>query len=541
MNTEQPHKLGLGKAAPLSYAAFPSRLCEALKRIRYNRESMNKIFSRKISLIIVALPVFLALVLGVASNVQSEIFKYVDDQGKSHYVDSIEKVPPHYQDQLTSRPQKTTGGTPSQTLQSKQPDDTSTSTDAKIIPYKITSQMWNADIRKSVPTPQTVIDKIHAVLRLWQSVPEANLQFRYAGLSGTSYSSSDELPSDGTLYYVLNGNRSFGNMVAGEGGYSGTIPGNYQKGYVFLNTQAGLYTMKLKTLIHETGHALGISGHSVNIASIMSCGTPSWSGHEFLTFAEQDRVNLAYAWNPEAISTISGTISTNGRKFVFVHSVNIVNGRTFSSMTNHKGEFTIPIASPGEYRVFAKGYESSAFDKPVAQSPGWYVSDRKSTNNPTAGKVFSLTGPSSRVEGLQLAMLEQPVPFNFFWSLTIPTSSSVPVGVFVPSFLRPGHSVRFKLIYNGGNIQRVEPYGRQPDYEVSAFDPNSGMITINAHRDAASGHRLLIAVGDSGPIQAGLVGLHIIRSELPGYVSAKVGEQITGQADFAGLNQNFWK
>jgi hypothetical protein len=484
---------------------------------------------------------FLALLCVPASNVRSEIFKYVDDQGRMHFVDSFEKIPPRYQDQLTSRPQKTTGNKPSRTLPSNQRGVASTSADARIIPYKITSRMWHADVQKSVPTPQAVIDKIHAVLGLWQSVPEANLQFRYAGLAGKSYSSRDELPNDGTLYYILNGNHPFGNMVAGAGGYSGTIPTDYQKGYVFLNTRAGLYTMKLKTLIHETGHALGISGHSVNIASIMSCGTPSWSGHEFLTFAEQDRANLAYAWNPSEISTISGEVLTTGRKFVFVHAVDILNGRTFSSMTNNKGEFSIPIPLPGNYRVFAKDFESSAFDKPVARSPSWYVSRQKSTNDPTGGKVFSLTGPASRVEGLELAMLEQPVPFNFFWSLTIPTSSSEPVGAFVPSFLRPGHAVRFKLVYNGGTIQRVEPYGQKPDYEVSAFDPISGMITIKAQEDAAPGHRLLIARGNSGPVQAGLVGLHIIRSELPGYVPVKIKEQIAGQADFAGLNPNFWK
>ena len=125
--------------------------------------------------------------------------------------------------------------------------------------------------------------------------------------------------------------------------------------------------------------------------------------------------------------------------------------------------------------------------------------------------------------------------------MTIPTSSSEPIGTFVPSFLRPGHAVRFKLIYNGGTIQRIEPYGQQPDYEVSAFDPNSGMITIKAHQHATPGHRLLIARGHSGPVQAGLVGLHIIRSELPGYVSAKIEEQIAGQVDFTGLNPNFWK
>jgi len=191
-----------------------------------------------------------------------------------------------------------------------------------------------------------------------------NLQFHYAGLAGESYSSRDELPNDGTLYYILNGNHQFGNMVAGAGGYSGSI---------------------------------------------------------------------------------------THRIFVFVHAVNIANGHTFSSMSNHKGEFVIPIASPGKYRVFAKGFESSAFDKTVAQSPSWYVSHQQSTNDPTAGKVFSLTPPVSQVKDLQIAMLEQPVSFNFFWSLTVPTSSE-PVGTFVPSFLRPGHSVRFKLICNGGTI-----------------------------------------------------------------------------------------
>lgn len=490
--------------------------------------------------IIVMVSVFAAVVWGPPTSVHAGIFKYVDDQKQVHFVDSIEKVPPRYRDQLTVPSRKEAENKSSPTKRPKTPRLTTDKENARVIPYKVTSRMWNAEVQKSVPTPQTVIDKIGAVLRLWQSVPEANLRFRYAGPAGSSYSSREELPEDGALYYVLNGDRKFGRMVAGAGGYSGTIPENYRKGYVFLNTKAGLYTMKFKTLIHETGHALGISQHSVTIASIMSCGTPSWSGHEFLTFSAQDRLDLAYAWNPSGVSTISGTVSTTGRKFVFVHAANIVNGRTFSSMTNHKGGFTIP-ASPGKYRIFAKGYESSAFDKPVAQSPSWYVSQEKSTNDPTQGKVFSLVGPAARVEGLRLVMLEQPVPFNFFWSLTIPTSRSEPVGAFVPSFLRPSHAVRFKLIHNGGNIRRIEPYGGQPDYEVNAFDPHSGMITIQAHPNATPGHRLLIARGNAGTVQAGLVGLHIVGPELPGYVPAKIEEQIAGQVDFAGLDPNFWE
>jgi hypothetical protein len=198
---------------------------------------MEKIPTGSIPLVIVMLVAFLAILCVPASNVRSEIFKYVDDQGRMHFVDSFEKIPPRYQDQLTSRPRKTTGNKPPRTLPSKQSGVTSTSNDARIIPYKITSRMWHADLRKSVPTPQAVIDKIHAVLGLWQSVPEANLQFRYAGLAGKSYSSRDELPNDGTLYYILNGNHPFGNMVAGAGGYSGTIPADYQKGYVYSEYQ----------------------------------------------------------------------------------------------------------------------------------------------------------------------------------------------------------------------------------------------------------------------------------------------------------------
>lgn len=505
---------------------------------------MDKTDTANIPAIIVLLAVFTVLAWGIPSNAPGEIFKYVDDQGQLHFVDSIDKVPPEYRNEVDSRPQKATDAPPSPTPQPQKilkPGETKATGNSRIIPYKVTSHMWNAAENRSVPTPQAVIEKIHAVLQLWQSVPEANLQFRYAGLAGPAHSSREELPSDGTLFFILNGDHPFGNMVAGAGGYSGTIPEDYQKGFVFLNTKAGLYTMKFKTLIHETGHALGITGHSVNIASIMSCGTPSWSGHEFLTFAEQDRANLTYAWNPSVVPTISGTVSGPDNKFVYVHAVNVLNGQTFSSMSNHKGEFSIPIGHAGNYRVFAKGYESSAFDKPVAQSPSWYLSPNKSTNDPTRGKVFPISDPASSVKGLQLAMIERPVPFNFFWSLTVPTSSTKPVATFVPSFLQPGQSVRFKLVYNGGNIRGVEPYGREPDYEVSAFDPNSGMITIKAHPNAAPGHRLLVAKGDSGPVQAGLVGLHIIRSEFPGYIPANIEEQIAGTVDFSGLNPNFWK
>jgi hypothetical protein len=515
-----------------------------IRQLQNKAGKMKKTNPWKMMALLALVAVFGSLCSGTASPVWAEIYKYVDDRGQMHFVDSIDKVPPEYLDEVASRPGSKTDATPSPPSRPPtipKPDETKPTGNARIIPYKITSHTWNAAQKRSVPTPQAVIEKIHAVLRLWQSVPEANLQFHYAGLAGSSYSSREELPNDGTLYFILNGDHPFGNMVAGAGGYSGTIPEDYRKGFVFLNTKAGLYTMKFKTLIHETGHALGISGHSVNIASIMSCGTPSWSGHEFLTFAEQDRANFIHVWNPPAVPTISGTVSGPDKKFVYVHAVNVLNGNTFSSMSNHQGNFSIPIGATGNYRIFAKGFESSAFDKPVGQSPSWYVSQGHSTNDPAGGKVFPIAGPDSRVEGLQLAMIERPVPFNFFWSLTVPTSSSEPVATFVPSFLRPGHEVRFKLVYNGGGIRQVEPYGRKPDYEVKAFDPNSRMITIQAHPNAIPGHRLLIARGDTGTVQAGLVGLHVIRSEFPGYISAKIEEQIAGPVDFSGLNPHFWK
>ncbi|HEY9841976.1 MAG: hypothetical protein ACAI44_12685 [Candidatus Sericytochromatia bacterium] len=412
----------------------------------------------------------------------------------------------------------------------------------RTLAFKITSKMWDPITRKAVPTPPVLVEKIRKVFALWESVPGTGLHFRYDGFAAPAYDSIESVPADGRIYLVLNTRYPMGKFVAGAGGYAGSVPDSYRKGYVFFNTRAGLNALRFATLIHETGHALGLS-HGASIDSQMYCGSQLWDGHEFLAFSEQDRAALLQAWNKQSIFTLAGRVKrADPNQDYLVHAVNVRNGRTFAVLGNDpEGNFEIPVLAPGEYRLFAKSDESGSYESRAGYLPSWYLGQGRSSNDPYAGTVIALSGAQPAVSGLELPLIQRRVPFNFWWSALFPRAG----GADVPAFLRPGRPVSFELIHNGGAITRLESYGTQPDYTFSQFGFDRARaayrLTVQASPDAEPGHRLALARSLDGTVQAGLVGIHIISQALPGVLSQDVAEQISQNLSAAALPADYWK
>lgn len=447
---------------------------------------------------------------------------------------------------------------------------------AKVIGYKITAKMYDSLQGKTINTPTAMVSKIKKSFEIWESVTDANIKFRYDGLGADSYSNSNAIPSDGRIYIVLNSNNQSSDAgAAGIGGYDGTIPNDYKKGYVFLETKKGLYTMNLKIIIHEIGHALGLN-HTATNSSIMSCGTTAWGDKEMYGISELDRTNLIDTWSPNKSSliyTISGKITNIGANEdnPYVYAVDTTNGRTYSVLANTlKGEYRIPILTPGTYRVFAKPAEAAYFNEPASKSPSWYVSDNVSTNDPYAGKSFTVNSSNRNVKDINFKLINEPVPFNLFWTQE-QNINFIPPYTHEHAFLKKGSSTSVELGHGTYNktISSIEAYGSDPDYKITNVgtryweewnNPSNhttfNQFTVTADADAKPGDRLIIAKGPTGNIQAGLVGIHIIGSKDPSSIAndlvwtdslnalgenAWTKDQIEKGFNFSWLDANYWK
>ena len=408
----------------------------------------------------------------------------------------------------------------------------------RIIPFKISSQMWYQPEKKLIPTPPAIIEKIKQSFDLWASVKEVQLGFRYDGLVNANYKGFHQVPHDGTIYVILN-NWDMGNCNDGLSQHWGEIPGNYKGGGSVINTKKGIHTARADILTHEIGHALGIDLHGASPSNVLCAAGNAWNIQEYFFLSEQDRANLIAKWKPDFqdLYLISGKVhtavpeqKTDERKMASVFAVNIKNGHTYSAKTDQTGDFTIALLKAGDYRIFAKAFEAFYYQKPAPQSPSWYIADGQSTNDPYSGTVLHVNSDHRHIKDLSIQMIDRPVPFNLF-------NAGETYGKDSPyCFMRPGAQTRLQIEYKG--LVSVESYGEHPDYSLSHLEEEpqfkeTCFANVSVDPEAEPGERLVIAKGQPGEmIQAGLVGVNVVDA-LPARISRgslqEIDDQIKGK------------
>jgi hypothetical protein len=364
------------------------------------------------------------------------------------------------------------------------PDKTGT----RLIRYKVSSTYINPSTGNSEAIPSILIEKVKKTFELFDSIPEVNFQFQYDGTfadyrTETVSASSPIILVDYTSSYF---DRTGRNAVGIGITIGAPNSDSYAGGYIHNNTRIGESALSFHVLLHEIIHVLGFSEHVGTNESHMTCGSPSWSDNEYYFLSDIDRTIVMSLWPRSGVQTysISGQVVKPGHdpdKQVWkVFAVNTENGVTFSALTgddsygNGDGQFRMWIKEPGNYRVFAKGWESGAFDEPVDVLPTWYVSGggggvfgKANTSDPYAGTVITVSNAAPNVTGINFSLTVGQPPFNFFWSNSY-TGADQEIA-FYPTFTQPGTGGNFMLFYQRAKIVSLEPYGTNPDYSLSVI------------------------------------------------------------------------
>ena len=376
---------------------------------------------------------------------------------------------------------------------------------AETVCYKVTSKMWDASSGKAVTTSPEVLARIRRAFRLWEVASGGALKFRDGGFSAPAYDGLSQIPYDGCVHAVLYGERNFHGELA-HGGFNGTIPGEYKRGYFFINRTD--HALDSSTLIHEIGHSLGLQ-HSGTPASVMLSGPREWGRGEPRRLSEQDCADLRALWAPGSpgLYSISGTINTT-REYptAFVFAVNARNGRTYSTRADPRGRFSIAIMEPGEYHVAAKAAEVSTDLLPAARtgiSAGWYVSDDVSNELAGRAAVLKLSKASPAIRGMKLKTIDKISPFPL-------TRAVVRRGGSLSS-LKPGDEAVLEFPEAVG-IVSFEPYGSHPDYSLEPVPGPGGRgmnFKLKISPGAEPGEHLVVTRGRDGRAVIGLVGINI--------------------------------
>ncbi|MCU7834616.1 MAG: matrixin family metalloprotease [gamma proteobacterium symbiont of Taylorina sp.] len=388
--------------------------------------------------------------------------------------------------------------------------------------YKVTSHMWDTKQKKVVRTTKKVLDDIHYAFDVWQDASNGTLRFTFGGFGKAGYDGYNQIPYDGDIYLVLNGRyNDHGEMANAR--YSGTIPDDYKKAGIFFNKQSG--SLHHSIITHEIGHVLGLE-HAATNASIMYSGKRSGGSTLIDYLAEQDVINLQYLWDPDNknIFTMSGSIQTSHKhKMALVFAVNTFNGHTYSTRSDHKGNYTIVLGQPGRYKVVAKSVEVSADLKAlknkqgIPQSASWYVDQSVSSTNPAKALRTYMFRSRPHTKGAIIQMIDQPAPYKLTRALSSQDN-------FELGYLHPGDDVMLGLP-EVNNLESIESFGTSPDYQFLAVPKKyKGQYQVKLHiaDNATEGERLAIVRDTQGRSHIGLIGIHISHQQAkPKLISGK--------------------
>lgn len=381
--------------------------------------------------------------------------------------------------------------------------------------YKVTAQAWDADAGRSLPTSPALLERIHRAFGLWQQASRGVLEFHFAGLAAPAYDGVAQVPYDGCIYAVLDGDFNFHGEL-GQGGFNGTIPGEYKRGYFFLNRDPD--ATRSGTIIHEIGHALGLP-HTASNASAMFSGGRAWGRDEPPLLVEQDGADLRARWAPGEEYSVSGVVETGHvHSVAFVFVVDVRNGRTWSARADHMGRFSVAVARPGEYRLLGKAAEYSqdlaslGRGAPLPQRPGWYVSDGVSHEDPAKATLLSLSDARPAIEQLRVKLIDTPPPFPLTRARVVGGASA---GL---AFMEPGSRAEIELPQAGPLLARVESHGSDPDYAFVPIATDGSArrrVRVMIAPTATGGERLVVARATDGNVTVGLVGIHVLGREEP--------------------------
>lgn len=236
---------------------------------------------------------------------------------------------------------------------------------------------------------------VNAAFQTWQSIPSANISFKYQGTTATRSVAQDGL----NIVTFSDDSSPLGSTVlAATFSFYGTVNGQFTTldADIAFNPafqwstsgETGKYDIQ-SVLTHEIGHFLGLD-HSPLISSVMvPFGALGLADQRTLLYDDIAGVSEIYPGAAAAVGQIRGSIRSGTAGVFGAHVVAIDRDGTplVSTLSASDGSYVITFLPSGDYRVYAE-----PIDLPVnsANISGFYGSARTDFGTTYFGNVSTL-------------------------------------------------------------------------------------------------------------------------------------------------------